>query len=62
MTIFVTPHSGFEIDKLITTPANITFLEAGTTDEGDIVYEFTMPQSDVTINAYFKESDTYYTY
>ena len=61
VTIFVTPHSGFEIDKLITTPANITFSEAGTTDEGDIVYEFTMPQSDVTINAYFKESDTYYT-
>lgn len=61
VTIFVTPHSGFKIDKLITTPANIALVEAGTTDEGDIVYEFTMPQSDVTINAYFKGADTYYT-
>lgn len=61
VTIFVTPRSGFAIDKLITTPANINLVEAGTTDEGDIVYEFTMPQSDVTINAYFKSADTYYT-
>lgn len=61
VTIFVTPHSGFAIDKLITIPANINLVEAGTTDEGNIVYEFTMPQSDVTINAYFKDADTYYT-
>lgn len=59
--IFVTPESGYEIDKLITTPANIAFTEAGTSEDGGTVYEFTMPQSDVTINAYFKETGTYYT-
>ena len=60
-TIFVTPDSGYEIDTLITTPADLSLEEVGTTDEGDIVYEFIFPESDVTINTYFKTAVVYYT-
>lgn len=60
VTIFVEPNSGYEIDKLVTTPANITFTNAGTTAGGGTVYEFAMPQSDVTINAYFKDAGVYH--
>lgn len=60
VTIFVAPNADYQIDRFITTPSNITLTEVGTTEAGDTMYAFAMPQSDVTINAYFKEETSHY--
>lgn len=57
---YILPDDGYELDKFTTIPANVTLSKFGTTTDGEIMYEFIMPQSDVTINAYFKAKTVYY--
>lgn len=56
VTIYVEPDASYEIDRLITTPANLELYNID-----GIAHEFTMPQSDVTISAYFKPASVRYT-
>lgn len=60
VTVYVTPHDGYVVDRFDVSPASVTLTRTGTTGSGELMYEFTMPQCDVTINAYFKLSDEYY--
>lgn len=59
-TVYIKADSGYELDSFVTTPANITLSRLGTNASGETLYEFTMPQSDVTISAYFKEQAVAY--
>lgn len=59
VSIYVTPNSGYVIDTLVTAPSAIALTVSGSTTSGGTVYSFTMPQSDVSITAYFKEDDRY---
>lgn len=58
--LFVYPDDGYEVDSFVTTPTSITLTEAGTTSTGGLVYEFTMPKSDVTVTADFRVIPTAY--
>lgn len=48
VSVTITPDSGKQIDKIVTTPHGIDLSNGS----------FTMPKSDVTITVYFKEADT----
>lgn len=56
VTIYIETNSGYEFDKFITIPADVPL-----TNRGDGAFEFMMPRSDVTVNAYFKAETVYYT-
>ena len=53
--IILYPDSGYELDKFVTTPSNLAMTQGGIYDGEGIIYNFTMPKSDVTITAYFKK-------
>ena len=55
--IYIEQREGFEIDRIVTTPANIGLTKTSVNESGELVYTFLMPQSDVTINVYFKEAE-----
>lgn len=58
--VYIKADEGYEFDKFVTTPASVSLSRLGVSGE-ETLYEFTMPESDVTINAYFKEKKaTYY--
>lgn len=57
--VHVIVDNGFELDKFVTTPARLN-IEKASTEGNETLYKFAMPQSDVTITAYFKEAGKYY--
>lgn len=59
-TIYIVLNSGYELDRFVTTPAKLALTYLETNESGEMLYSFDMPQSDVTISAYFKESNLYY--
>lgn len=60
-TVYIKADSGYELEKFVATPATITLTRLGTNADGETLYEFDMPESDVTINAYFKAETVRYT-
>lgn len=53
--VYIKAEEGYELDSFVTTPASVSLTRLGTNADKETLYEFTMPKSDVTINAYFKE-------
>ena len=57
VTVYIKADEGNSFDKFVTIPSSVTLTQSGTNASGETLYKFTMPNSDVTINAYFKETE-----
>lgn len=59
-SIYILPDDGYELDNFDTIPTTIELKFVGTTSLGEMMYEFTMPQSDVVVTANYREIPVFY--
>ena len=53
VALFVTPNEGFAVSSFATTPAGLVITKLGSSEDGEDLYSFIMPNRDVDITVYF---------